>query len=228
MVSLDGFTLSHSLEPLEVHADDAVRAFVGEPPAGGYALLGDGEPITIGPLALPDSYMEFRWSLAQAMERAIDIIADETAAFNTHFGRALPTLLEPTALDDAQHVILMMGSYADSVRAAVTRWRAEGRRVGLVRLVAFRPFPAAHLARLLAGRQRVIVMERADTVSTQGGPLGIEVRAALYPGSATGVQDVIFGLGGRELRDADLAAVGAWFDDPRPQALRYLGLQEQV
>lgn len=225
MVCLDGFTLSHSLEPVEVYADDAVRAFVGERPAGGYSLLGDGEPITVGPLALPDSYMEFRWSLAQAMAQALDITGDETAAFNTHFGRALPALLEPTGLDDARHVILIMGSYADSIRGAVTRWRAEGRRVGLVRLIAFRPFPAAHLARLLAGRPRVIVMERADTLSTLGGPLGTDVRAALYPGGATDVQDVIFGLGGRELRDADLAAVGAWFDDPRPQALRYLGLQ---
>jgi pyruvate ferredoxin oxidoreductase alpha subunit len=228
MVCLDGFTLSHSLEPVEVHADEAVRAFVGERPARGYALLDGGEPITVGPLALPDSYMEFRWSLAQAMERAIGIFEDETAAFYTHFGRALPVLLEPMALDDAQHVILLMGSYADTIRGAVTRWRAEGRRVGLVRLIAFRPFPAAHLARVLTGKQRVIVMERADTLSTLGGPLGIEVRAALYPNGTTGVQDVIFGLGGRELRDLDLATVGAWLDDPRPQALRYLGLQVEA
>ena len=223
MVCLDGFTLTHSLEPVEVYPDEAVQAFLGEGPTGGSSLL-DGEPITIGPLALPDVYMEFRKALADAHARALRLLEEETEAFNAHFGRGLPALLEPFEMEDAEDAVVILGAYADVVEEAVRRWRERGRRLGMVRLVVFRPFPAEELRRVLARTTEVVVLERADTLSGQGGPLGIEVRAALY-GLPTPprITDAIFGLGGRELRDAELD--GFLEAGPRGRVV-YLGAKE--
>jgi pyruvate ferredoxin oxidoreductase alpha subunit len=222
MVCLDGFTLTHSLEPVEVYPDEAVREFVGEAPPDGYTLLG-GEPITVGPLALPDSYMEFRRALAAAMERVPRVLEEGVRAFRQHFGRDLPPLVEAKGTEDADVALVIMGSYADSAEQAALRGRVRGQRAGLVRVVTFRPFPAAALREALAGARDVVVLERADTLSGLGGPLGVEVRAALYGlPQAPRVTDVIFGLGGRELRDAELDAL---LRSELPGGVVYLGVE---
>ncbi|MCS7173495.1 MAG: pyruvate ferredoxin oxidoreductase [Armatimonadetes bacterium] len=223
MVCLDGFTLTHSLEPVEVYPDEAVQAFLGEGPQGGYSLLGE-EPITVGPLALPDSYMEFRRALAEAHARALRILEEETEAFGAHFGRRLPALMEPFEMEDAEVAVVILGAYADVVEEAVRRWRERGERLGMVRLVVFRPFPTEELRKALARAPEVVVLERADTLSGLGGPLGVEVRAALYDlADRPRVTDGIFGLGGRELRDRELDAFLR--DGPRGGVI-YLGVEE--
>lgn len=222
MVCLDGFTLTHSLEPVEVYPDEAVREFLGEGPTEGYTLLG-GEPITVGPLALPDSYMEFRRALAAAMERVPGILQEGVAAFRQHFGRDLPTLVEARGTEDADLALVIMGSYADAAEQAALRARVRGLRAGLVRVVAFRPFPAEPLRAVLQGVREVVVLERADTLSGLGGPLGVELRAALYElPQRPQVTDVIFGLGGRELRDEELDAL---LRGERPGGVVYLGVE---
>lgn len=229
MVGLDGFTLSHSLEVVEPYADNAVREFVGPGPVDPYGLLAGGPPVTVGPLALPDAYMDFRRAQAEAMARTLDIIEEETATFGAHFGRELPAFVETTAMADAESAIVIMGSYADLVAEATTAWNAQGRRVGLVRLVTFRPFPQSLLALTLLHTKAIVVMERADTLSTMGGPLGIEVRAALHvEGARQPVTDVIFGLGGRELTDADLEQVSQMLDVGALGGVRYLGTEEEL
>ncbi len=228
MVCLDGFTLSHSLEPIAMYPDEAVREFVGPGPTAGYALLSQAEPITIGPLALPDAYMDFRRALAEAMGRAFVVIEEETSAFNAQFDRALPAFLEASRMDGADSAVVLLGSSADIIDEAISRWRGQGRSVGLVRLITFRPFPESLLAITLAPMKRVIVMERADTLNTMGGPLGIELRAALYAqGPKPAVSDVIFGLGGRELREADLDQVLQILDVGEIGGVRYLGVGEE-
>lgn len=228
MVGLDGFTLSHSLEVVEAYPDEAVREFVGPGPTDVYGFLNGGAPVTIGPLALPDSYMDFRRALAEAVGRTFEIIEQETRAFNEQFGRLLPACVDQVEMDDADKAIVIMGSYADLVREAVQRWRAQGQRAGMVRLVTFRPFPESLLAVTLARTDRVVVMERADSLGTMGGPLGIELRAALYPGrEGQVVSDVIFGLGGRELRDADLDQVAKILEVGAIGGVRYLGTGEE-
>lgn len=204
MVCLDGFTLTHSLEPVEVYPDEAVREFLGEAPPDGYTLLG-GEPITVGPLALPDSYMEFRRALAAAMDRVPEVLQEGVRAFRAHFGQDLPPLVDARGTEDAEVALVVLGSYADAVEQAALRARVRGQRAGFVRVVTFRPFPTAPLREALRGVREVVVLERADTLSGLGGPLGVEVRAALYDLEVRPrLTDVIFGLGGRELRDEEL------------------------
>ncbi len=224
MVCLDGFTLTHSLEPVEVLPDQAVRAFLGEGPTRGDTLL-RGDPITVGPLALPDSYMEFRRALAAAMDRIPEVLEEGARAFRQHFGREVHHLLEVKGTEDAELALLVMGSYADAVEQAALQGRVRGQRVGLVRVVTFRPFPATGLREALSGTQEVVVLERADTLSGLGGPLGVEVRAALYDlPRRPRVTDVVFGLGGREMRDAELDAL---VRGPLPGGVVYLGVKER-
>jgi pyruvate ferredoxin oxidoreductase alpha subunit len=228
MVGLDGFTLSHSLEVVDVYSDEAVRAFVGPGPEDHYHFLDGPEPVTVGPLALPDSYMDFRRALAEAVARSAEIIAQEIRAFREHFGRALPAFVEPVALDGARAAVVMMGSYAGLLEEAVQRWRQAGRQVGLVRVVTFRPFPSQALRTALAGVRHVVVMERADTLSTLGGPLGVELRAALYGTERPPVvSDVIFGLGGREVREEELEQVGRLLEAPAG-GVWYLGTGDDL
>lgn len=222
MVCLDGFTLTHSLEPVDVYPDEAVRAFVGEGPTEGYSLL-EGEPITVGPLALPDSYMEFRRALAAAMERVPEVMEEGVRTFRRHFSRELPALVEAGGTEDAEVVLVVLGSYADSVEQAALRARVRGRRAGFVRVVTFRPFPAVPLREVLAGARELVVLERADTLSGLGGPVGVEVRAALYDlPERPRLTDVIFGLGGRELRDGELDAL---LGGELPGGVVYLGVE---
>jgi len=225
MVCLDGFSLSHGLEPVELFDDEDVRAFIGTP-APVYSIL-SGPPITVGPLALPDSYMEFRRAQAEAMTLALHAVADATEAFNRHFGSTLPTFLETAGPDDADAAILLMGSAADAAEEAVTRWATTGRRVELVRLRLFRPFPAAAIRATLGRFRRVAVLERADTLSTLGGPLVVDTAAALYGiAEPPRLFNRIFGLGGRDLRAEDLDAMAALLlDETDGPPVGYLGVR---
>ncbi|MCL6500209.1 MAG: hypothetical protein K6U07_09330, partial [Firmicutes bacterium] len=122
-----------------------------------------------------------------------------------HFGQDLPPLVDARGTEDAEVALVVLGSYADAVEQAALRARVRGQRAGFVRVVTFRPFPAAPLREALRGVRDVVVLERADTLSGLGGPLGVEVRAALYDLEVRPrFTDVIFGLGGRELRDEEL------------------------
>ena len=203
-----------------------MRAFVGEARTSGYRLLdGESGPLTVGPLALPDAYMDFRRALAHAMAQALEILAEETANFNAHFGVELPTYLESSGMEEAEGAVLLLGSTAGVVRKALAASPARG-RIGVVRLTTFRPFPVEAVRKALTGLARVVVMDRADSLSTLGGPLGIEVRAALYGQAlAPAITDVIYGLGGRELRPRDVERLLALFEKPVPGPV-YLGVED--
>ncbi|MDR7480917.1 MAG: pyruvate ferredoxin oxidoreductase [Armatimonadota bacterium] len=208
MACLDGFSVSHALEPVQVHDDEAVRAFLGTPVAT-YPLL-NGQPITVGPLALPDAYMEFKRAQAEGMAQALGTVGDVTRAFNQTFGTRVPALLEVAGAPDAETAVLVMGSAADLVADALGRWEAQGRKVALVRLRLYRPFPAEVVRAVLAPYRRVAVLERADSLSTLGGPLMVDTAAALYGAvSPPRLFNRIFGLGGRDLRLEDLEQVAA-------------------
>lgn len=208
MVCLDGFSVSHALEPVQVWEDEAVRAFLG-PPVAAYPLL-QGQPITVGPLALPDAYMEFKRAQAEGMAQALGVISDVTRAFNQTFGTRVPALLEVAGAPDAETAVLVMGSAADLVAEALGRWDAQGRKVALVRLRVYRPFPAEVVRAVLAPYRRVAVLERADSLSTLGGPLMVDTAAALFGAvPPPRLFNRIFGLGGRDLRPDDLEQVAA-------------------
>jgi pyruvate ferredoxin oxidoreductase alpha subunit len=212
LVCLDGFTITHSAEAVELLPDDAVRDFVGEYEVP-HPMLNVADPTTQGPFAMPDVYFDFRVQQAQALEHAIDVFTAVAADFDECFGRVYGPI-EAYRTEDADRVVVAMGSTAGTIKDAVDELRDEGERVGLLKIVSFRPFPAEAIAVALAGVDEVIVLDRADS---PGGtpPLHAEVAAALY-GSSSTLRGHVYGLGGRDFHPEDVRAVFAHAREEAP------------
>jgi pyruvate ferredoxin oxidoreductase alpha subunit len=205
LVCQDGFTITHSAEPVDLLTDEAVRGFVGDYRIP-HPVLEVERPTTQGPFAMPDYYYEFRRQQAAAIERAEGVFADLADEFELLSGRQHGAI-EEYRLDGATTAIVALGSTAGTVKDVVDELRAAGEPVGLLEIVSFRPFPAAAVAAALAHVGSVVVLDRADS---PGGapPLRAEVAAALY-GSACELSGSVYGLGGRDLHPADVRAVFA-------------------
>jgi len=205
LVCQDGFTITHSAEPVALLADTAVRQFVGDY-AIPHPLLERGHPATHGPFAMPDYYFELRRQQIAALEAVLDALPEVALEYEQLSGRGYG-LLEPYRLDDAERVLVALGSATGTIKDAVDELRDAGEPVGLVKIVSFRPFPAAALAELLRDVPSVIVLDRA---ASPGGaaPLRAEVASALS-GEGTCVEGHVYGLGGRDLHPEDVRDVFA-------------------
>jgi pyruvate ferredoxin oxidoreductase alpha subunit len=203
LVCLDGFTITHSAEPVELLADADVAAFVGgySPP---HPVLDVAHPTTQGPFAMPDYYYEFRRQQAAAVEAALPVLDGLAAELRLLSGRRYDAV-EAYRSEDAERVVVALGSTAGTVKDVVDELRGEGEAVGVLKIVSYRPFPAARVRELLAGAREVIVLDRADS---PGGapPLRAELAAALY-GSAAELRGHVYGLGGRDLHPEDVRAI---------------------
>ncbi|MGZ4281269.1 MAG: pyruvate ferredoxin oxidoreductase [Gaiellaceae bacterium] len=198
-VCQDGFTITHSAEPVELLPDEDAARFVGDY-AVPFPLLDVGRPTTQGPFAMPDYYYELRHQQVAAMAAAGPVLEALAAELETLTGRRYGAL-ERYRLDGARRVAVALGSTAGTLKEAVDRLREEGEPAGLVELRSFRPFPAAELAEALAEAETAVVLDRADSPGSAP-PLYAEVAAALY-GSGVELESHVYGLGGRDLRLAD-------------------------
>ncbi|HHL39599.1 MAG TPA: pyruvate ferredoxin oxidoreductase [Deltaproteobacteria bacterium] len=214
MVCLDGFITSHAIENMELIDDGAVRDFIGEyrPDT---SLLDTDNPVTLGAMTLPDTYMEFKRQQSEAMTRSKGVILDVAKEFESAFGRSYG-LFDAYMVDDADEVIVILNSAAGTTKVAVDRLRKEGRKVGVLRPRVYRPFPHEELAQALRGRKAVAVLDRADSMNAFGGPLFSDIRSALYEvDDRPVVFGRIYGLGGRDYMVEDALGV---FDELREAA----------
>jgi pyruvate ferredoxin oxidoreductase alpha subunit len=198
MVCLDGFTISHSIERLELLEDARVREFIGEYRPH-YPLLDVDHPVTYGPVDLQDYYTEHKRQQVEAMSEAGEVIRREAERLAALSGRQYGNFAT-YRLEDAEIGVLSLSSSAGTIREVVDEMRAEGIRVGSMKLRVFRPFPAAELAAALEHLKVLAVLDRSDSFGASGGPVFHEVRSALYetprrPQAA----NFIYGLGGRDL-----------------------------
>jgi pyruvate ferredoxin oxidoreductase alpha subunit len=217
LVCQDGFTITHSAEPVELLPDEAVRRFVGDY-AVPHALLDLERPATQGPFAMPDYYFELRRAQTAALENALPALDEVATELSALTGRPLAAL-ERYRLGGARTVVVAMGSTAGTVKEGVDALRDEGVPVGLLRIVSYRPFPAVAVAQALAQAETVVVLDRADS---PGGapPLFAELAAALY-GSRAALRSHVFGLGGRDFHPDDLRGIVAG------EAPAYVGLRSE-
>ena len=150
IVNLDGFTLSHVIEPIEyfdqAEVDSYLKPFV---PA---MRLDPKNPITMGPVGMPEVYTEARMAQEQAMKGARPVIAEAWQAFGDQFGRYYRAV-ETYQMEDAETVLITMGSIGETAMTAVDGMRSQGKKVGLVRIRLFRPFPIDELREALKGRK---------------------------------------------------------------------------
>ncbi len=230
MSCLDGFLLSHSYELLEVETDEAVREWVG-PYISVNPMLDIDNPQTFGPLDLYDYYFEHKRSQMEAYPPAKQAIIAEGKRFGEVFGREYG-LLEEFMTDDAELIVIAMGSTCGTLRDVVAGLRNQGVKAGMLKLRAFRPFPAEEIAGALAGASAIAVLDRAASFGAHAGPLYHEVTSALYTfGEQIPTNNYIYGLGGREILPEDLQSVFTDLtqvaDDGQPvEPVGFLGLRE--
>jgi pyruvate ferredoxin oxidoreductase alpha subunit len=202
-VCFDGFILSHTYEAVDMLSQEDVDKYL--PKFDPAERLDAKDPISFGMYATPDYYMEFRYETDQAQKKAKDVIAQAGKEFGTMFGRDYSALVEPYQLDDAETAIVAMGSICGTVKDAIDEMRAEGKKVGLLKIRIFRPFPSEEIAQALAKVKRVAVLDKNISLGAKGAT-AIEVRDAMY-GSTTPVKGYVLGLGGRDIRKKNIKEI---------------------
>lgn len=229
MITLDGFILSHTLERVELLDDEQVAKFVGEYTAQ-KALLNTDQPATFGPLDLQDYYFEHKRQQIEAMTNVLPVIDQVAREFAKLSGREYG-FIEQYRMDGAERAIILMGSSVGTAKDVVDDLRAQGEKVGLIKIRVYRPFPYDALRQALKHVKALAVLDRAVSFGTFGGPVYTDVRATLYGnGIALPVMNFIYGLGGR---DVDKAQIKQAFEALKPiaatgkvkQELDFLGLR---
>ena len=203
MICQDGFITSHAVENIELLEDGAVKNFVGEYEPEEY-LLNPGKPIAVGPYSASNYVMEAKKNQETALENAKEVILQVAEEFEKISGRSYG-LFEEYRTEDADYIMLLIGSAAGTAKQAVDDLRAEGKKAGIIKLRVFRPFPAAELAEALKKCRMAAVLDRCESYNGNGGPLGCEVDAALFRNKVM-IETVnyIYGLAGRDFTVNDV------------------------
>jgi len=197
MVNLDGFLLTHVFEPVELPDQALCDAFLGKYEA--LYKLDPGDPMSFGCFTEPDKCMEGRWMIHDACLRSAAVIEEVSAAFARTFGRNSGGLLEEYKSADADTVLVAKGSICGTIKDVVDELRDKGRRVGLVRIKTFRPFPRDRIVAAVRGAKRIAVVEKGGSFGS-GGVVTPELKDALYDaGLRIPVSGFCVQLGGREV-----------------------------
>jgi len=223
MVAMDAFILSHTSEPLIVHDQDRVDAYL--PPFRPLYDLDPAEPRSYGALVNRDHYYEIRYKMYENMERAAPLLA----AAGEEFGEVLGFrygAVDPYMVDDADYVLVTAGAMSSNVRYAVKVLRERGIKVGMLRLVVFRPFPFQEVRRYLGGRAKVAVLDR-NMSPGHSGIFAQEVRAALsLAAPPTDVYGYVLGIGGRDIRvETVIEVVEDLLAREEPERCLYVGVK---
>ena len=197
MICQDGFITSHAVENIVLNEDEDVKEFVGEYKPEEF-LLNPGKPIAIGPYAISNYAMEARRAQEEAMENAYVVIKEVAQKYKEKFGRGFE-YFEEYKTQDADYIMLIMGSAAGTAKQAVDDLRAKGMKVGVLKLRVFRPFPAKDIANAIKNCKAVAIMDRVESYNGHGGPLSAEVRAGLFENKVN-IEAVCYtyGLAGRD------------------------------
>ena len=208
MICMDGFITSHAVENIELMEDEAVKGFVGEYNPEHYLLNKNGT-LAVGPYDVSNYYMEHKKQEAEAMKNAKKAILEVAEKFEALTGRKYG-LFEEYRMEDAEEAIVLIGSTAGTAKAAVDELRQQGKKVGLIKVRVFRPFPAEELAQALKNCKAVAVMDKVEGFSACGGPLFAETRSALYDlDNRPKTVGIVYGLGGRDVSTTDIKNVFA-------------------
>ena len=197
MIHIDGFHLSHMVEPIYMLGKEEVNTFL--PPYTYPHPLDPDRPVTMGAFAPPVLYTEARKAQEESLRASISVVADCFEEFAKLFHRRY-AFVESYRTEDAETLLLMMGSYSETAMTAIDKMRDDGVKVGLVRLRLWRPFPFAELRKAVCSAKVLVVFDRCLSFGGPGGPVASEVKSAIY-GEENRPEVVSFvgGLGGRDV-----------------------------
>jgi pyruvate ferredoxin oxidoreductase alpha subunit len=193
--------LTHAYERVEISNQAQVDAFL--PPYQPRQILDPSDPYSIGAMVGPEAFMEVRYLAHDKLLQALSVIPEIRQEFEEIFGRESGGLFRGYRMEDAETVVVTMGSVAGTVKDTVDELREGGAKVGVITLCSYRPFPLDGLRYALQGASKVIVLEKSLALGF-GGVLASDVRMALQ-GVDIHVHTVIAGLGGRPITRKSLA-----------------------
>jgi pyruvate/2-oxoacid:ferredoxin oxidoreductase alpha subunit len=214
MVCYDGYILSHTEMPVEVPSQAEVDKFL--PPYKSHTILDPSNPKNYNLVTLADpranadgvlchGYMELRYLLQEALQNSVETISKVGKEFGKLFGRDYSGMFWQDDIDDADIIIVAMGSLAMEATVAAKMLREEGNKIGVLGLRAFRPFPKAAIVKALGKARLVAVFDKNISYGSEGATCS-EIKSALY-GSKTEavIRNFIVGLGGRDVKARELA-----------------------
>jgi pyruvate ferredoxin oxidoreductase alpha subunit len=226
MVCMDGFILTHAYEEVDVPEQDAVDSFL--PAYEPRQLLDPADPVTIGAMVGPEAFTEVKYLMHAKQMQALDSIPRISRDFEDAFGRPSGGLVRTYRSDDAETIVVALGSVLGTIEDVVDELRDRGVKIGAVGIKCFRPYPLDEVREALEEADRIVVLEKAFAVGA-GGIVGQNVRLALS-GMPAQVHDVVAGLGGRPITKPSLHAL---FDDVfegrlEPGRLHFLDLDSEI
>jgi pyruvate/2-oxoacid:ferredoxin oxidoreductase alpha subunit len=226
MVILDAFFLSHTSEPVDIPDQALVDEFL--PRREARLKLDPAEPRAFGALVRPEDYMEMRWDQQEAMDTALRLFYELDADWGVLTGRRWGAI-ESYQAEDAELLLVTSGTITSTARDVVDRRRADGEKVGLVKIKMFRPFPTAAIRAALAGARRVAVLDR-NVSPGHGGIFAEEIRSALYdvlPDDRPWLHGYVLGLGGRDVTPATIDEIidRTWAVDAPPREDLWVGVK---
>jgi pyruvate ferredoxin oxidoreductase alpha subunit len=203
MVNLDGFFVSHVVEPLYILEKEELEGFI--PPFKYPFPLNPKKPVTMGAFAPPVLYSEAKKAQEEALRSTKEVILRVWKEFGERFGRSYNPI-ETYRTEDADTLLLGIGSYTETATVAIDELREKGEKVGLVRLRLWRPFPFAELRAAVKSAKYLIVFDRCLSLGGPGGPLCSEIKSALYPEKKKPkIFNFVGGMGGRDVTPQQFA-----------------------
>ncbi|OPY24042.1 MAG: Pyruvate synthase subunit PorA [Methanobacterium sp. PtaU1.Bin097] len=221
MVCVDGFILTHTVEPVDIPSQEDVDKFL--PPYEPISYLDPKDPMSLGTFTDPDYYMEARHDMEVAMEGAKDIIRRVNKEFEEVFGRKY-NLVEKYKTEDAEIILVAMGSICGTIKTVIDRLREKGEKVGLLKVISYRPFPQEDIYEAVKGARRIAVLDKNISFGI-GGVLFNEIKAKMDV-DASGF---ILGLGGREVSPDDIIGIVEKTRNPTTETnqINWIGLKEE-
>jgi pyruvate ferredoxin oxidoreductase alpha subunit len=221
MVCVDGFILTHTVEPVDIPLQETVDKFL-IPYQPKHAYLDPEDPMSLGTFTDPNYYMEARYDMQVAMEGSKQIIRNIQKEFAEVFGRKYD-LVEEYMCDDAEIILVAMGSICGTIKTVTDSLRAQGEKVGLLKVIAFRPFPKDEIKEAVKNADKIAVLDKNISFGI-GGVLYNEIIAKMDV-NASGF---ILGLGGRDISPDDIKTiVNETKNSTSDDKINWIGLKQE-
>jgi len=225
MVCMDGFILTHAYERVDLPSQDQVDRFL--PPFEPRQVLDPKDPVTIGAMVGPEAFMEVRYLAHYRQQQALERIPEIAASFAAAFGRESGGLIRPYRLEDAETVVIALGSVLGTIKDVIDEMRDSGVKIGALGIISYRPFPAAAIRAAMRNAKRWVVVEKALAVGV-GGVVATDVRMALDPALHQPGTTAIAGLGGRAITKASLRRLFSEVVAGQAEPLHFLDLDCRI
>jgi pyruvate ferredoxin oxidoreductase alpha subunit len=205
MVNLDGFSLSHVIEPILMPSQEDVDTFL--PSYNPLFTLHPDKPVTMGAYAMPELYTEAKFAQETAIRNSKKVVDEVMEQFGNQFGRPYRSV-ETYNSDDTDFAFIALGSICENIKTAIDDLKNEGKEAGLIELRLFRPFPEEDFLKAIKGMSRLAVMERAMPGGATYGPLFNEIAAIIHTHNLNIItENYICGLGGRDVQPEEFKNV---------------------